>query len=99
MGLIATIVNIPQPPDKFSNLEEVQEYLQDLSTIIHDQLSELTDEFNGKIEIPNIRIKDTDAISFGEEINDSWRIIRSGNNFSFQRREAGAWVQKGVFTP
>lgn len=97
MGLLSTTISIPQPPNSFKDLDEVQEYLQDLSVAIHDQLSEVADEFNGRIEVINMRIKATDALSFGEEVNGSWRIVRSGNNFSFQRREAGAWVEKGSF--
>lgn len=30
--------------------------------------------------------------------NGSWRIIRSGDDLHFDRREAGSWVNKGSFT-
>lgn len=55
MGLIATVTSIPQPPDSFNDLNEVQEFLQDESLAIHDQLSEVVEEFNGKIELINKR--------------------------------------------
>lgn len=31
--------------------------------------------------------------------NGSWRIIRSGNNLAFERRESGSWVEKTAITP
>ena len=31
--------------------------------------------------------------------NGSWRIINDGTNLSFQRREAGVWVEKSAATP
>lgn len=30
--------------------------------------------------------------------NGSWRIIQDGLDLAFERREAGVWVQKGIFT-
>jgi len=42
----------------------------------------------------------TDFIYFGAvDTNGTWRIGRSGNNLVFERREAGAYVTKGAFTP
>jgi hypothetical protein len=36
------------------------------------------------------------AIYFGNaDTNGSWRIVRSGTDIHFDRREAGAWVNKG----
>jgi hypothetical protein len=29
----------------------------------------------------------------------SWRIIQSGNNLAFERRESGVWVEKSSATP
>ena len=38
----------------------------------------------------------TDPFYFGDpDTNGTWRIIRSGDNLAFQRREAGLWVSKG----
>ena len=37
----------------------------------------------------------TGAIYLGDKNTDgTWRIIRDGNDLAFQRREAGAWVEK-----
>ncbi len=42
----------------------------------------------------------TSAIYFGDSATDgTWKIVRSGNNLSFQRRESGAYVEKGNFVP
>jgi len=39
-------------------------------------------------------------VYFGDSVtNGSWRIVRSGDDFDFQRREAGVWVSKGSFLP
>ena len=54
MGKITSNIGVPQPPDIFNNFEEVQDYLQDMSIAIHDQLNDLYEEFNGKIEIINL---------------------------------------------
>ena len=40
------------------------------------------------------------AFYMGDPNTDgSWRIIRSGNNLSFDHRENGAWVSKSMVTP
>lgn len=42
----------------------------------------------------------TSAFYFGSSTTDgTWRIVRDGNNLSFQRRESGAYVEKGKFQP
>ena len=42
----------------------------------------------------------TDVIYFGDRnTNGSWRFIRDGNDFLVQRRESGAWVEKGAWLP
>jgi hypothetical protein len=42
----------------------------------------------------------TDAVYLGDASTDgTWRIVRDGNNLSFQRREAGVWVEKGANLP
>jgi hypothetical protein len=39
------------------------------------------------------------AIYFGKDGEDnSWRIVRSGDDIHFDRRESGSWVNKGSFT-
>jgi len=48
----------------------------------------------GHVEIPS-----TDAFYLGDTTTDgSWRIIRSGNDLQFERRESSSWVSKGSFT-
>jgi hypothetical protein len=44
-------------------------------------------------------VESGDAIYFGDPaVNGTWRIVRSGNDFAFERREAGTYVEKGAFT-
>ena len=54
MGKLTTSIGVPQPPDSFANLEEVQEYLRDIAITIHDQLTDIYNEFNGRIEVINL---------------------------------------------
>lgn len=98
MGKITSLVSFPVVPDKFEKLEEVVNYLNDLTSAVYEAISTIEEEFNGRIEVVNMLIKDSDPITFGEESNNSWRIVRSGNNLSFQRRETGVWVEKGNFS-
>ena len=45
------------------------------------------------------KLPSTDALYFGDKDTDgSWRIIRSGNNLVFQRRESGSWVTKSTIS-
>lgn len=40
------------------------------------------------------------SIVFGQTtVNDIYRIIPSGNNLNFERRESGIWVRKGDIRP
>ncbi len=40
-----------------------------------------------------------DVKYIGEQNDDgSWRILISGNNLNFERRESGTWNAKGSFT-
>lgn len=49
----------------------------------------------------SISLLDADqSFYFGDENTDgSWRIVRSGNNLLFERRESGVWVSKSTMTP
>lgn len=52
-----------------------------------------TFRFSDDIELPS-----TDAIYLGNADTDgSWRMIRSGTDLSFERRESSSWVNKGSF--
>lgn len=42
----------------------------------------------------------SDAVYLGDPSTvGTWRIIRDGNNLSFQRFEGGLWVEKGANLP
>lgn len=60
--------------------------------------------FTGTLDIAGTSGSDPNpevtAVYFGDpDTDDSWRIIRSGNNLAFERREAGVWVEKSAVTP
>jgi hypothetical protein len=43
---------------------------------------------------------ETDAVYLGDPLVDgTWRIVRDGNNLSFQRLEGGVWSEKGANLP
>jgi hypothetical protein len=49
-------------------------------------------DVNGDVEVG-----DANAYLMGPpDVDGSWRIVRSGNDLQFQRREGGAWVNKGA---
>ena len=40
------------------------------------------------------------TVYFGDpDTNGSWRMRQLGNNLVVERREAGNWIEKGVFEP
>ena len=42
----------------------------------------------------------TDAVYLGDPLtNGTWRVIRVGNDLTFQRLETGSWVSKGAMNP
>jgi hypothetical protein len=44
------------------------------------------------------QIPSGNAFYIGDSATDgSWRMIRSGNDLNFERRESGSWVSKGAF--
>jgi hypothetical protein len=46
----------------------------------------------------DIGIGAASSLYFGNEaVNNTWRIVRSGTKLSFQRREAGIYVEKGFY--
>lgn len=48
----------------------------------------------------DINAGSTSVVYFGDSATDgTWKIVRDGNNLSFQRRESGAYVEKGKFQP
>jgi len=55
----------------------------------------------GDLEVTgDIETGSTKAFYFGDQTTDgSWRIVRSGNNLNFERRESSVWVAKDAMTP
>lgn len=56
---------------------------------------------NGSITaVGSVDVGNTEAFYMGDpNTNGSWRIIRSGNNLNFERREGGVWVAKTAILP
>ncbi len=56
---------------------------------------------NGNITAAgSVDIGSAEAFYMGDpNTNGSWRIIRSGNNLNFERREGGVWVAKTAILP
>ena len=51
------------------------------------------------VEFNSVEVDAAEAYYLGDKAtNTSWRIIRDGDDLSFERREAGAWVSKGVIS-
>jgi len=45
----------------------------------------------------NLGLATNDTVYFGDQgTNGSWRITKSGNDLSIERRESGSWVQKSL---
>ncbi len=65
----------------------------------------IADFFGGTTAIPvslvlgaDIEIGSADNFFYGDPLTDTtWKTVRSGTKLSFQRREAGAYVEKGFF--
>ncbi len=61
-----------------------------------------SDLIDSALGIPSgsaIGVESDQAILFGTATtNGSWRLIRSGDNLSIQRRESDAWVEKTSIT-
>lgn len=57
-------------------------------------------EVDGDLEIDGNGAVGDDAFYFGDPATDgSWRIVRDGNDLSFERREAGVWNFKMKLNP
>lgn len=84
--------------------------LVDVDTSAFDGLlSEADDDVQKALEtLDDVEVNvvlDGDAVIFhgpgntGNEDNGNWRMIISGNDLNFERREAGAWIKKGAWKP
>jgi len=50
------------------------------------------------IEVASVKVDSDKAFYLGaEDVNGSWRFIRSGDFLIIQRRESTIWVEKGAF--
>jgi hypothetical protein len=50
-------------------------------------------------QVNEVHLIATGVVYLGDSAtNGSWRIVRSGDDLHFDRRESGAWVNKGSFT-
>src|SRR3990167_963664 len=54
---------------------------------------------SGNVNIKgDLELDSANAVYLGDSATDgSWRMIRSGTDLSFERRESGSWVNKGYF--
>ena len=93
------LISPPSPPKEYENLDDIVKYLVKLSKYLKDSLDSISKEFNSMLGNGDIRLYNASNIYLGDSsTNGSWRIVRNGNNLSFQRREAGSWVEKGSFS-
>jgi hypothetical protein len=54
----------------------------------------------GNSTTTDILVGSTNAFYFGaSDVDGTWRIVRSGNNLVFERRESGSYVTKFTMTP
>lgn len=55
-------------------------------------------DINGDVLADNFEVSSSTAFYLGDKTTDgSWRIIRSGTDLVFERRETSSWVTKGSF--
>ena len=75
--------------------EQLEKYLVRLSDAVEENMRRLSNKIGDAIYLT---IDGT--IYIGDpNVNGSWRLIRSGNDYSRQRRESGVWVEKAADTP
>lgn len=53
-----------------------------------------------KPQLEEVHLVDAGIVYLGDEsTNNSWRMVRSGDNLVFQRLESGTWTTKDTITP
>jgi len=65
MGLLSHKITLPAVPDEFEKFEDLVDYLNDLNQAVYNSVSELQEEFNGKIEIVNLLAKELSVSDTG----------------------------------
>ena len=87
-------LSLPRPKELTSNkLEDIQEHFRKINEAIDKQYRLLWSD------TATIQVGDDDWIYFGGiDVDGSWRIGRSGDDWNAERREAGVYVAKGAFT-
>jgi hypothetical protein len=89
---------------KLTELTEItQATVDDLIYLVDDPLgtpvSKKITVANFLKAMPDVELGLTSAFYIGDSTTDgSWRFIISGTDLLFQRRESGAWVDKGIMT-
>jgi hypothetical protein len=60
-----------------------------------------TDTPTVKVDVNgDIKVASSNAFYFGAiDADGSWRIVRSGDDLAFERRESSSWVEKGAMVP
>jgi len=108
MGLLSHEITLPVVPDKFEKFEDLVDYLNDLNQAISNSVSELQEEFNGKIEIVNLLAKElsiSDTGSANTEFTVShkigivpsyyiWNIDKAGIVYDSRR---SSWTTEEIY--
>ena len=87
-------LSLPRPKELISNkLEDIQEHFRKINEAIDKQYRLLWQD------TATIQTGADGWIYFGGiDVDGSWRIGRSGDDWNAERREAGVYVAKGAFT-
>lgn len=87
-------LKLPRPKDLKSNkLEDVQNHLR----LLHEEIDKQWRLLFQDLSV--IQVDDDGWIYFGNKDTDgTWRIGRSGNDWTLERRESGTWTGKGKIT-
>lgn len=70
MAKLGYDVKITAPPDKFENFEEIVDYLTITNKELNEQLSDIFEEFDGKIEFSNLKHTVIDIADTGSANTD-----------------------------
>ena len=87
-------LSLPRPKELTSNkLEDIQEHFRKINEAIDKQYRLLWSD------TATIQVGTDGWIYFGgKDVDGSWRIGRSGDDWNAERREVGVYVAKGAFT-
>ena len=80
--------------------ESSSDYLPIIGGTLTGGLTGTTATFTGTISAGDIQTGSANAFYFGDpSVNGTWRILRSGDNLVYERRESGSWVTKLSMQP